>query len=405
MARRRYQNPKPYKVGKHIVRWEISYRKDIRDDGGSVRRIRAVETLGYWPEMTEKQARRAAQAVVEPLNAPSYTPSRIAPFRVIAQRWQETVMPELKPSSQAAARSHIAAHLLPAFGETQMHNFTPEMLQSWVASKIGTVSRKTLKNVVMTFRSVWRTAMAWGYASENPLDKIILRSAEKTEARCFTEDEVRKILMAAEGPYKVFYRLAAETGMRAGELCGLRWEDVDSDPPMIRVRQSSWRGHIGSPKSLSGSRAFPISDGLAQDILALRHWRVAKSREPQPAGRGKPPVFKVEYIYDPAFTAPTDSFVFRTSNGTPWDQNMVVKRHLHPLLVRLSIPRAGLHAFRHFVATQLDRHQATGAVMKQRLGHASLTTTDRYIHVVSEDAKRIAEALAIAREEKTGGVQ
>src|SRR5690348_5623327 len=255
MARRRFQSPRPYKVGK-TNRWEITYRTDVVGDDGVVRRIKKVETLGYYPEMTEKQAKRAAALIVEPLNAPSYMPSRIAPFRVIAERYQQTVMPELKASTQNGYKSHITAHLLPAFGDVQMHNFTPEMIQSWVASKTRSISRRTIRHIIITFRAIWKTAMAWGYATENPLDKIVLRPSDPVEARCFTEKEVHKILLASEEPHKTFYRLAAETGMRAGELCGLRFIDIDAENAVLRVRQSSWKGHIGQPKSKSGVRAF-----------------------------------------------------------------------------------------------------------------------------------------------------
>src|SRR5690348_1308070 len=377
MARRRFQSPRPYKVGK-TNRWEITYRTDVVGDDGVVRRIKKVETLGYYPEMTEKQAKRAAALIVEPLNAPSYMPSRIAPFRVIAERYQQTVMPQLKPSTRSSYKSNIVAHLLPAFGDVQMHNFTPEMIQSWIAAQPSDLSGGTIKNVITTFRAVWKTAVAWGYATEKPLDKIVLRSPDRAEGRCATEEEVYKVLMASEEPYRTFYKLAGEAGPRAGELCGLRFLDIDSENAVVSIRQSSWNGKITSPKSKRGIRSFPISAALCKDLMELRHRRATKVRD-----SGKRVKFWVQWIYDPGYTASEDSFVFATSKGTPWNQGMVLKRHLHPLQDRLGIPSFGLHAFRHYAATQLDRKQASTAVMKSRLGHSSFTTTERYIHLVS----------------------
>ncbi len=86
--------------------------------------------------------------------------------------------------------------------------------------------------------------------------------------------------------------------------------------------------------------------------------------------------------------------LFATRNGTPWDANLLVKRKLYPLLDRLEIERAGLHAFRHASATLLDSVHAPFKVRQQRLGHSDVRMTlDVYTHALGEDDLRVAAQL------------
>ena len=130
--------------------------------------------------------------------------------------------------------------------------------------------------------------------------------------------------------------------MRAGELCGLRIEDLDLERRVISVKQTVWRGKIQTPKTVNSIRQFAISPKLAFHLRTyLSTWR------PNPL-----------------------KLVFATKNGTPWDQNLVVKRKLHPLLESLTIPRCGLHAFRHTNGSLMDRLNAPMKECQERLGHA-----------------------------------
>jgi len=90
----------------------------------------------------------------------------------------------------------------------------------------------------------------------------------------FTLDEIQRIIAAASGPLKSFYWLAAETGMRAGELCGLRTEDVDLEQCFVIVKQSVWRGKIQTPKTANSIRQFAISPRLTFHLRAcFSAWR------------------------------------------------------------------------------------------------------------------------------------
>ena len=86
--------------------------------------------------------------------------------------------------------------------------------------------------------------------------------------------------------------------------------------------------------------------------------------------------------------------LFASRNGTPFDQNLLVKRKLHPLLERLNIQRCGLHAFRHFAASMMDRLNTPLKLRQQRLGHSDAEMTlGVYSHVAKEDDIRVAAQL------------
>jgi len=195
---------------------------------------------------------------------------------------------------------------------------------------------------------------------------VKLPKPSKSRRFFFTIEETQGILAAADEPYRTFYWLAAETGMRAGELCGLRVDDLDLQRGLVRVRQSVWRGKLQEPKTENAVRTFALSPQLVAHLVEyLRTWR------PNPLG-----------------------LLFATRNGTPWDANLVVKRKLRPLLRSLGIEGGGLHAFRHGNSSIMDRLGVPLKVRQQRLGHSDpRLTLGTYTHVASEDDVRIATQL------------
>ncbi len=107
---------------------------------------------------------------------------------------------------------------------------------------------KSCHNLVLTLRMMWKSAKAWDYVSHDPFEGLVLPKIVRRPRFFFTLDEIQHIIAAASGPLKSFYWLAAETGMRAGELCGLRIEDIDLGQCFVNVKQSVWRGIVQTPK-------------------------------------------------------------------------------------------------------------------------------------------------------------
>lgn len=294
------------------------------------------------------------------MNSPTYRPQVGVTFQEFVEKWKASVLQSYKPSTQAHLLSDINNHLLPLIGDVMLSHITTEVLQGFVASRKA--SPKTVANLIGVMRSLWKVAKAWGYINHSPFEGLMLARVPKPEPKMFTVDEVRRIIEAAPEPHKTFYWLAAETGMRAGELCGLCWEDINYAAHVVFVRQSAWKKYLSAPKTEAGRRRFCISTALAEHLHSRRQG--------------------------------ASGLVFASKHGSPWRGGKVVERNLAPLLRELRIAHRGLHAFRHLNGSLMDLFGTPIKVRQQRLGHSTAAITlDRYTHLVSEDDRNVAERI------------
>jgi integrase len=175
--------------------------------------------------------------------------------------------------------------------------------------------------------------------------------------------------------------LAAFTGLRASELRGLRWRDVNIKEGELHIRQRADRyNEMGAPKSEAGERTVPFGKIVAN---ALKEWKLASPK--------------------------TDGLVFATASGQPLEHSNLLKASLHKAQIAAEIvdqdgqPKyTGLHALRHFYASWCINRVKDGGLglppknVQSRLGHSSITITlDTYGHLFKGDD---AEELDAAEE-------
>lgn len=215
---------------------------------------------------------RELERRLDSINSEEYRPNRHVTVAVFAQRWIYAVLVHLKRSSQSSARSHIRVHLLPAFGPMCMADIRMEAIQQFVTN--SKTSPKTLRNVVVTMMSMWNTAQAWEYVQHNPFPcgasgRLLLRlpAPRPAETYHFTVEEALAIVDKAQGRWKTFFRVLAETGMRPGELAGLRRDAIGDRA--LTISQSVWGQRVQTPKSRAGIRTFAIGGSLAEDLRNL----------------------------------------------------------------------------------------------------------------------------------------
>lgn len=372
MARRRFQRGTLLLLGTRTEqRWYGRWREDILVSG-QVRRVRRQEFLGTKEDFpTKKLAMRELDARLDTINSPTYRARPTATFAEFAKRWEADVVSLLKPSTASNYRMHIRRHLNPFFGKEQVKDIGPEMVQRFVARQKS--APKTVRNLCVTLQSMWRSARAQRYVAHDIFVGVVLPKARRTQRFFFSAEDVQKILSAAKEPFRTWCGLAAETGLRAGELCGLTWGDIDLARAILQVRQSAWRGKLTDPKTSDSIRVVELSPQCCTHLaLFLKTWNPNEQR-----------------------------LLFATRVGTPWDQNLLLKRKFRPLLrvLGIDVPRGnGFHAFRHANASLMNSFGASHKLRQQRLGHAagSPITDQIYTHVISEDAKRIAAQLGDA---------
>ena len=255
----------------------------------------------------------------------------------------------MKPSTVLNMRGHLANHLLPFFGKRQIREITTRDIDTFL-SKLA-VSRKTKKNIFSTLKLILKQGRAWGNVRENVWESAKKIGKSETEVRAYSDAEVEGILSRSTGAVRLFYWLAVETGMRAGELCGLRVCDVDPIRKLLRVRQAVWRGKVQSPKTKNAIRDIPIPFQIVDELRTHIGNRI-------------------------------EGFVFTTKNGTPWNADLVLKRHLRG---KLKVTNGHLHMFRHTFATRQLQAGVPVTVVSKILGHGSISTTlNIYAHVLAE---------------------
>lgn len=361
VARRRYQRGSLQLVnGCWVGRW----REDIALPDGTVRRRHRQEQLGTRAELpTKRLAQRALASKLAEVNAPGYRPRAALTLWALVQKWQTHVLSQQRHSTRNALEPQLAKHVRGSVGQLQLAEVTGERLQQWVAAL--PCAPKTKMNLVAALRSAWACAVSWGYVSV-PFPSIRIPRPPIQRGRAFSADEVRRIVAAAPEPFGTLYALLAETGLRAGEALGLRWESFEATEGWLSVTESVVKGTRGQTKS-GRSRLLRISPGLRARLAALPR---------------------------------TGPLMFPNRRGIPHRPDRLDRRHLRPLLADLGIPcppRTGLHAFRHANATELLRAGVPLRTVQTRLGHSDPATTLRiYAHVVEADQEQAANTAAAA---------
>lgn len=366
MARRRFQTGCVFLRGKNPV-WVGRYREDvISPDGHPIRVLKSI-VLGTKKELpTKRLAERRMEMDLARINSPSYRPGRVATLEEFAERWRREVLSKRKPSTIHAAESHLKIQILPILGKMKLSDIGVENQQNFVTRLSGTVSRKTLLNVLGTLSSMLTTAKNWKYICEGvTFGKLALpERGIQTEALSFTEEEARAVIAEAKGQYRVMFAIAAMTGLRAGEILALQLTDFDFDNRLLTVRRSVWRGKLQTPKTINSQAVLPLPDALAE--IVKEH---------------------VKGLSTP--------WLFLNRRGHFFISENVVRQALTPILDNLKIPRRGFHAFRHLHASLLLSTGAAPQVAQKQLRHSDARITlGIYGHVIGDSQREAVEKVA-----------
>jgi integrase len=368
LARKRFQRGHVFLIGDT---WFGKYREDVIEAEGNTRRKQVTVTLGNKKDIpTKPLAKRRMELLLTRINSTDYRPGRFAKMDEFATIWQEHILVGSKPSSIRSAKSHLNVHILAHFGKRGLDEIGVQAQQFFVTKLAqANLSRKMILNVLSTLASILQTAQGWGYVCQMVDYKRLTIPTEEvqTEARFFTLEEVGKIIAAAREPYKTMFWLLAMTGMRAGEMLGLQWADIDFEKGLLNIRRSAWYGRIQTTKNRNSEAIIPLPGILAATLRTFREqWK-----------------------------SNPDGFLFVTRNRRPPSSNKVVEYGLWPVLDLLAIPRCGLHAFRHTHTSLLLDTGATPKVVQEQLRHADpRITLGVYAHVLGAAHREAVEKVA-----------
>lgn len=251
--------------------------------------------------------------------------------------------------------------------ETKLADVRPIVLQKWLDECGSGLSPNTVRKRYKRLRVALKKAVAWRLIAENPLDAVVPPKPKPTQMKALSEDETVALLELVAGTrYQTAALVAVTTGLRAGELLRVRWEDVDLDAAELRVRRT---------KAVK-SGDLPTITLMAATVAELRDHK-RRQAEQRLAAR----------------TWHDEGLVFPYKDGGPW-----VRTTFANGWIRL---RTGVrfHDLRHTHATQLLRAGVRLDAVSKRLGHASSAiTAEVYAHVLADD-----DALAVERLELSLG--
>lgn len=304
-------------------------------------------------------SRQIVKAVADTLPSvmnvpPGVTPLPIAlradlpTFKVFAETWVSENEVSWRHSHRRTVDDILRKHLLPSFGEKVVGQITKADILNFRSTlakvpgrKAETLSGKRINAIMAPLRQILNEA-ADRFEFTTPFRNIKALKVPKSDVEPFTLEEVLRILANVRPDFWNYYRVRFYTGMRTGEIDGLKWKYVDFERRQILVRETIVAGKEDTTKTLESQREIQMSQVVFEALT-----------EQAKATRGK------------------SAYVFCTANGQPFDHNNVTKRVWYPLLRYLGLKPRRPYQTRHTAATLWLAAGENPLWIARQLGHSS----------------------------------
>jgi len=371
-------------IGKDgTVSWRV--RVDMVDQATGRRR---------QPQRTYKTKREAetgmAHWLVEIERGTAVATSRMTIAEYMAFWLDTSARHRVRGTTLESYEQKVRLYITPALGTVPLQRLNPAQVQaSYNALLTGDegrsrakVSARTVRYVHAILHRALKEALALGLVSRNVTEAVAPPKSTRPPIKSWDVADVQRFLAAAAtDTYSPVWLIALHTGMRRGELLGLRWQDVDLAASVLHVRQglvfvrSELR--MSEPKTASGRRTIALDPRCVQ---ALREHRQHQNER--------------RLVLGPTWR--DHDLVFANDIGGPIDPANLYHRFVK-LVKKAGVPRIPLHGLRHTHATLLMKHGVHPKVASERLGHADITLTlQTYSHVLPQMQQEAAVIFAQA---------
>lgn len=333
---------------------------------------------------TKKEAEKACNELIAQVNKGEFIePSRLT-LKEFLHEWMETAAKQtLRITTLEAHDSSIRNHINPELGAIRLNQLMPIHIQKFYAKKLDEgLSPSSVLRIHSVLSSSLGQAVKWQLIPKNPVNQVARPKKNNNTVKTWTPDDVNHFLTYTKGGYlHIAYLLAIYTGMRRGEILGLRWEDCDFEQGTLSIRQtlvSSKKGLIfEDTKSIKSRRMIVVTDEV---IEALKRHKRQQNKNKLLLG---------EAYQD-------HQLVVCTRKGTPMSPRNL-NRHYSRMIKLTGVPKVRFHDLRHSHATimlQLGEHPK---VVSERLGHSGTNITmETYSHVLPSIQTNAAEKFSQA---------
>ena len=356
----------------------IYKRKDGRWEGRYLKRIPGQKTrYGYvyaktYREVKAKLREAATQWEQLPevaLDAPCLSH--------VAREWFEHLAPQVKQSTLVKYHTILHRHLLPALGDVALTDMTFQRIEAFSQQLLQTLAPRTVSDILSVLRSILRYAMRFGH--QVPCDGSAVRIRRTaSQIRILTPGE--QAILCRHIFEDLTLRnagilLSLCTGLRIGEICALRWEDISFDDRLLHVRHTMQRlqnlSPVGArtqivetaPKSATSARTIPLTEDLVRVLLSLPGCH---------------------------------SGYFLTGHAKYFIEPRTMQYHFGRMMVSSGLSPANYHALRHTFATRCVELGFDVKSLSEILGHSTVTMTmDRYVHPTLEHKRAGMQQLTV----------
>lgn len=348
-------------------RWMASVSH--RDGAGKLRRIKlSAKTKAKANELRLKM-------LIEQQSGDLIAPSSMT-IGDLLDRYTSSA--QVRPTTLDRYTSIAKHHIKPKIGAVKLENAKPlhidTVLSEMAKAELSGSSRKQARIIL---NQAFKLAMKWGLINRNPVDAIETPRIESKEFTVLDLDQSKRFRDAVKDDrLEALYIMAIATGMRQGELFGLKWKDIDFASQSLSIRRTVAEVNgefiVGEPKTKSARRKVSLPDFAVEALN--RHRERMK-------GEGLAGC----------------EFVFVDSQGGFIRRQNLLRRSHYPLLEAAGLPRIRFHDLRHSAATILLAMDVHPKIVQELLGHSKINITlDTYSHVLPSLHKDAASKMDAA---------
>ena len=334
---------------------------------------------------TKKEAEKFLSEQLNSIDKETYFEPSVLTFGEYLDYWLENYA---KPNTAARTLEGysymIRQHIKPSLGNIKISKLQPLHLQEYYAQKLnngkldgGGLSAQSVKHQHRLISKTLKDAVKWQFTIRNVAEAVTPPKTKKVEMKTWDNEQVKAFLKVAKASvYYSIYFTAIYTGMRRGEVLGVRWQDVDFENNVIYVRQTLQPvKKVGltfkEPKS-GKSRSITITPSLAKELKIIYKQQLENKLL---LGQGYHDL----------------DLVFAQKNGNPI-QPSEMARNFRKLIESTDLPYIRFHDLRHTHATLLLQQGVHPKIVSERLGHSTIgITMDTYTHVLPNMQKEAAQ--------------
>jgi integrase len=368
-----------------------------KDDSGQWRFVVDLVTADGKRKQAYRRGfatKKAAQEALTKLLGDKQQGSFVAPVRstlneFLINEWLPARRVSLRDSTTASYEQLIRNYITPTIGGIKLQAIDGATLNRLYGELLTTgrtssrksagagLSVKTVRNLHGLLTRAFKDGVRWGRLQRNPCDAADPPKGKSPEMKVWTSDQVRTFVRSVQSHrWAGVWSLMATTGMRRGEVLGLRWSDVDLEAGTVAIRSTRIRYNktvaSSTPKTARGNRTIAIGPAA---VAALRAWRKVQASDQMLMGAG---------------WRNTAGLVVTIADGTAPNPE-AFSNLFGDLVKRAGLPSIRLHDLRHSYATAALANGVPVKVVSQRIGHADVGVTLKvYAHVLPGDDEEAA---------------